>query len=288
MKRIGMVLVLVCGVGLLGHGCGGDDGSSTEDSLAQDVSQDAATDLVDDNGVVDLVPDIPDDSVTDSVDIDQDSGADVEDAGVDTVEDAEVNDSVSDAVEDQVDDDVVVEDFGFEIRLPIEREVLCEEGIPGTGETTETYVDQDWICTFDYEGTGGHVYIQANATGCQVFMSPTPIFTGVGAWWSGGFEAQPVQNSAYDWGGNHHNDSLEFEMLGKRFRYYHSSFGWGWRKCQPMDCIQVTELNGTMVEDGCTQDRTLPAVCQPIAVDGSYDPQFPDNFETCDGDPNFQ
>jgi hypothetical protein len=92
---------------------------------------------------------------------------------------------------------------------------------------------------------------------------------------------------SYDWGGNHHNDAIEFDAAGKHWRAYHSSFGFGWRQCQPMDCLQQTQgVGGTVIEDGCTKERTLPAVCRPIKADGSYD-ALVDSFKPCLGDPNY-
>jgi hypothetical protein len=92
-----------------------------------------------------------------------------------------------------------------------------------------------------------------------------------------------VANLDYNWGGNHHNDSLEFDFGGRHFRGYHSSFGWGWRQCRPMDCLVVTTMTGDPVEDGCTCDRTVPLVCVQVLPDGTW-PALVDTFEVCPGD----
>ena len=93
---------------------------------------------------------------------------------------------------------------------------------------------------------------------------------------------EPLPGAAYDYGGNHNNDLVEFTYEGKTYRYHHSSFGFGWRSCQPMDCAQITE--GDVMDDGCTCDRTHPIVSSPIQQDGTYDPLDVDNFAVCLGD----
>ena len=71
---------------------------------------------------------------------------------------------------------------------------------------------------------------------------------------------------------------------GTSYRYYHSSFGFGWRRCQPMDCVQELRSDG-VVDDGCTPARTRPIVCVEIAEDGT-EPALLDTFEKCLGDPD--
>ena len=93
-----------------------------------------------------------------------------------------------------------------------------------------------------------------------------------------------VSSAQYYWGGNHQNDYITFTYDDKVFKYYHSSFGWGWRTCQEMDCLQVYKKDGTtVIEDGCTSSRTLPVVCRQANADGSFN-DFTDTFAKCAGD----
>jgi hypothetical protein len=177
-----------------------------------------------------------------------------------------------------------VADFGFDVRVPGVHHVECPDGPMGSVSLDQA--DMDWLCTFEGDHQSGHVYVQSNATGCQVFMGPVPLFTSPGAWISMFGQVSKLTGAGYDWGGNHHNDSLEFNHGGRHYRYYHSSFGYGWRACQDMDCAQVYGADGvTLIEDGCTPERTRPIVCKPIKADGSYDPLV-DQFAKCPGDPN--
>ncbi len=55
-----------------------------------------------------------------------------------------------------------------------------------------------------------------------------------------------------------------------------------------MDCLQVYQSQGdAILEDGCTSDRTLPAVCLLVEEGKSYGPaNFVDSFDKCLGDPS--
>jgi len=176
-------------------------------------------------------------------------------------------------------------EFGFTIRLPEVHTVKCEGGMPGFEDSLDQ-LDQDWLCTFDYGDTHGHVYVQATVTSCFVTMSQIPEFEVQGAWISIDGQVEALANAYYDWGGNHQNDYLEFERNGEQFKYYHASFGPGWRACQNMHCLQVKDLNGDFIENGCTTDRTLPAACVQVKEDGTYD-ELVDTFEPCEGDDNY-
>ena len=146
-----------------------------------------------------------------------------------------------------------------------------------------TQLDMDWLCTFEHDGESGYVYLQNNTTSCEDFgMSVGGGFTNVGAWISIDGNVSTLSGGYYDWGGNHHNDSMGFEYNGKKYEYYHSSFGYGWRVCQNMDCINVNAGEDDE-ELGCGSDRTLPIVCVQIKSDGTYE-ELIDNFEKCPGD----
>lgn len=203
----------------------------------------------------------------------------------DTRADGPRTDTLSDALTADLGPSPIVNTFGLNMRIPQERTVPCN-AIQPYDPTELTEQDMDWICTFDHGGQQGYVYLQNNLLDCQIVMSAQGVFTGAGGYISVGGVVTPLQNTGYDWGGNHHNDWLFFDHAGKSYRYYHSSFGFGWRTCQPMDCLQVYPPGGTNPsEDGCTSDRTLPAVCLRVEAGKSYAPtDFADTFQKCPGD----
>jgi hypothetical protein len=117
-------------------------------------------------------------------------------------------------------------------------------------------------------------------------MAVYPTFKIDAAQISVGGQVSSLANAKYDWGGNHHNDALQFDYQGKTYKYYHSSFGFGWRRCQPMDCINIYPVGSTTLEtEGCSSKRTLPEVCVPIKADKAHDPLV-DHFQKCAGDSN--
>ena len=217
----------------------------------------------------DYSDDIQDNELNDEA---NDMNDDFQDENSDAFTD-EINDNVSDETNDS-DSEIPA---GFEVRKPQERTVSCD------GENL-TLLDADWICTFEHKGKSGFVYIQSNMTSCEVIFGANPVFTTAGSWINIDGKISETTGANYDWGGNHHNDFLEFTYSGTKYKYYHSSFGYGWRSCQNMDCIQVGD---PVTEDGCTKERTLPAVCQQVQADGTVG-SFEDSFEPCAGDPNYE
>jgi hypothetical protein len=140
--------------------------------------------------------------------------------------------------------------------------------------------DLDWLCTFTQSEPAGYVYVRLTQTGTeQAGIATVPIYTASLAQISIAGAVSELGNPAYDYGGGHHNDSLQFDFEGSTYEYYHSSFGFGFRACQPMDCINAP---GT---EGCGSDRALPEVCVQIGPDGTHDP-LADNFQKCPGDSN--
>ncbi len=180
-----------------------------------------------------------------------------------------------------------VSSFGFDVRIPQWHTVQCQDPANFTHVLDE--MELDWVCTFDYEGVSGHVYVQSKPVGCTVLMGPMPDFETQAAYLSVDGEVSSLQNVVYEWGGNHANDSLSFDYQDRRLKYYHSSFGFGWRTCQPMDCMQVfaSAQEEEPAEDGCTMERTIPVVCSQILEDGSFD-ELVDNFAPCPGDANYE
>jgi len=144
--------------------------------------------------------------------------------------------------------------------------------------------DEDWLCTFHQAGQAGYVYVRSSATSAQCLMSLTPVYTTQSAQISIDGTVTSLVNAQYNFGGNHHNDSLSFDYQGKTYKYYHSSFGFGWRQCQAMDCINVYAVGTTTLQtEGCASSRTLPEICVTIKADGTHD-ALVDTFKKCLGD----
>jgi len=224
--------------------------------------------------------DSTDDSQTET---DSDSAADA-DTDTDTDSDTDTDgdaDTDGDTDGDTDSGEPIENEWGFSMRLPRTRTLTCVD------EDDNEYMwdteDADWLCTFEHGGKKGVLYVQNTPVVCVTATSEQAVYAGSFAqlWMEGGLQA--AQSPLYDWGGNHRNDSLDFAYEGVRYRYYHSSFGFGWRACQNMDCLQVLNDDLTVVEDGCTCDRTLTAVCTRIGTDGTFD-QLVDTFEVCPGD----
>lgn len=174
--------------------------------------------------------------------------------------------------------------FGFFYRNPSTQTVMCTD-YEGNENEVE-FVDQDFVCTIEYGDVSGYIYFQATAVDCELVFSEMPIYNTTG-WISLDGEVSPLESPAYDFGGGHHNDFFTFGFEGVYYKYYHSSFGYGWRACQNMDCIQITDSEGVVSEDGCTHERTIPIVCSMINSDGTFDDLI-DNFDYCPGDPNVE
>ena len=163
-------------------------------------------------------------------------------------------------------------------------------GTSGGGEFGFAYrrpgpTDVDWLCTFRQAGVSGHVYARFDQTGTMMAgIATIPVYATALAQLSVGGVISDLANAQYDYGGGHHNDSLRFDHQGKSYKYYHSSFGFGFRACQPMDCISVYAPGATAAEgDGCTSARALPETCVRIKSDGTHDP-LTDRFMKCPGD----
>jgi len=178
--------------------------------------------------------------------------------------------------------EVVANQWGFPMRRPANHQLACDSEFVDKLDA----MDADWLCTFAQGGVTATVYTASTPTECVVTLGGYPAFGSNSGWLARDGEAlAPLTEVEYDWGGNHHNDSVNFTWNGKSYRYYHSSFGFGFRSCHAMDCLQVRDASGTLIEDGCTTDRTLPIVCQPIAADGTWQ-ALVDQFQRCNGDPN--
>jgi hypothetical protein len=172
-----------------------------------------------------------------------------------------------------------VKEYEFDIRLPQPHTMPC----PGSYVTTRTQLDTDWLCTFEYGGTSGYIYVQATPVSCR-FGSYKAIFELESRiWLSIAGEVHQLTNAAYNWGGGHHLDSVTFEWEQRKFTYGHSSLRYA-RTCQSMDCATVSAVDGTLIEDGCTAERRLPVACVPILSDGTHRPLV-DTFAPCVNNP---
>lgn len=143
----------------------------------------------------------------------------------------------------------------------------------------------DWLCTFNDGDESGHVYVQLTQTGtAQIGLGEVPVYSADLSQISIEGTVSALSEVEYDYGGGHHNDSLTLDYAGKSHRYYHSSFGFGFRSCQNMDCRNVHALGTTTIEtEGCATDRRLPEVCVTIRADGTHD-ALTDEFMKCPGD----
>ena len=209
------------------------------------------------------------------------------DSGGGTADTTQSDTTTTDTAVTDTSEDTVPNDLGFTIRYPQSHTIPCPALAPEFPIEDLVTPDADWLCTFDYGAASGYVYIRATPTSCVVSFSGTPVYEDCAGWIALDGVVSPVTAAGYDWGGNHHNDSLTFTWDGERFDLDHSSFGWGWRACQNPDCVVVRDGAGAILEDGCTKERTLPAVCQRIGTDGTWG-SFEDTFEPCAGDPNYQ
>ena len=152
--------------------------------------------------------------------------------------------------------------------------------VPGTHDIDGTAArDADHVCTLSIDGHDAVVYVRATPTSLGGAMFPIPVYDDVAGFL---FEADQVTEVAatYDYGGNHNNDFLSITLGAVRYTWDHSSYGYGFRDCQPPDCLKREE--GIAFQDGCQPERTLPEAC--IEVTNPLSPLV-DSFAVCPGDP---
>ena len=175
----------------------------------------------------------------------------------------------------------------FEIRKPKGHVLPCEVPWGGEGEfMRDTLSQHDVICTYDYNGEKGFLYVQLTPISCGGGMSITPGRYNVdkAEFYVDGKFAD-VSDVDYEWGSNHHVEKLWFTYKENVFLYSQSTMGWGGRPCQNMDCLKVFESDGkTYVENGCNE-RSLPIVCRNINSKGEVVSDFTDTYKVCEGDP---
>ena len=177
----------------------------------------------------------------------------------------------------------------FEMRVPKRDAYTCEEKVNwGDRVFTGTFSQNDFVCTYDYDGEKGFLYVQLNPTSCGLALSLIPGYDVEKAEFYVNGKFADVSDVKYEWGGNHHVQKLWFTYKGKVFRYGQSSLGWGGRPCQGMDCLNVFESDKkTYVVNGCDEQRSIPIVCNGVNPDKQIEEQvfdFTDKFEVCEGD----
>ncbi len=177
----------------------------------------------------------------------------------------------------------------FEMRVPKLDAYTCEEKTNwGDRVFTGTFSQIDLVCTYDYDGEKGFLYVQLNPISCGLALSLIPGYGVEKAEFYVNGKFADVSDVKYEWGGNHHLQKLWFTYKDKVFRYGQSSLGWGGRPCQEMDCLNVYESDKkTYVANGCDEQRSIPIVCNGVDPDKQIEEQifdFTDKFEVCDGD----
>jgi hypothetical protein len=158
------------------------------------------------------------------------------------------------------------QEYGFTLRKPGEKQL-------------------DWLCTFHSGDDSGYVYVRLLQTGTKsTGLASTPVYEAELAQISLNGAVVALENAKYDYGGGHHNDALSFDRGEETHTYYHSSFGFGFRSCQAMDCRNVYALGTTTLRaEGCTSARSLPEVCVSVEADGTHAALI-DEFMKCPGD----
>ena len=170
----------------------------------------------------------------------------------------------------------------FDIRVPNQKAIHCED--KGAYTSFEKDVEEsDLICSFKYKDEEGFVYVQNNPIKC-VGSDLYPVYEVHKAEFYVNGSMQEISNVSFHGGGNHGIYGIEFTYNGKVFKYDYSTMGMGGRPCQDVDCMQVYDADGkTIVEDGCTEERTLPIVCRPAREDGTF-ASFVDTYHVCRND----
>lgn len=250
MYRIAWMVLLFCGLGI-----GACSSSSTDGK--DDGGNDAA---VDDSATTDALPE----------------------------EDSSLPDAQSDALPDVLSDgftgDASLEDWV--IREP--ESVQCklvekDPGFPDPGDYMN-YRQTDLVCTFDYNGLNGLIYVQDTPLECK----HTAV---VGRWVTKsktdlslikiGDQVDYLENAFYEYGGQHMRDRLTFDYRGVRFVYYHvcgDGNNMAYSTKNP-NCAMIKDTDGKMLDNGCTPERTRPIVCKEVDENGQYDETMTDNYK---------
>ena len=171
----------------------------------------------------------------------------------------------------------------FDTRVPNQEALFCMDSTAYT--VFKRYVEEkDLICSFEYDGDEGFVYVQSNPTKC-IGSELTPVYDVHKAEFFVNGSKQEITDVKYYGGGSHGTYSIRFTYKGKVFDYGYSTMGMGGRPCQDVDCMNVYEADGkTLVQNGCVKrERSLPVVCRHAKKDGTFS-SFEDTYHICESD----
>ena len=171
----------------------------------------------------------------------------------------------------------------FDTRVPNQEALFCMDSTAYT--VFKRYVEEkDLICSFEYDGDEGFVYVQSNPTKC-IGSELTPVYEVHKAEFFVNGSKQEITDVKYYGGGSHGTYSIRFIYKGKVFDYGYSTMGMGGRPCQDVDCMNVYETDGkTLVQNGCVnRERSLPVVCRHAKKDGTFT-SFEDTYHICEYD----
>ena len=171
----------------------------------------------------------------------------------------------------------------FDTRVPNQEALFCMDSTAYT--VFKRYVEEkDLICSFEYDGDEGFVYLQSNPTKC-IGSELTPVYDVHKAEFFVNGSKQEITDVKYYGGGSHGTYSIRFTYKGKVFDYGYSTMGMGGRPCQDVDCMNVYEADGkTLVQNGCVnRERSLPVVCRHAKKDGTFT-SFEDTYHICEYD----
>ena len=171
----------------------------------------------------------------------------------------------------------------FDTRVPNQEALFCMDSSAYT--VFKRYVEEkDLICSFEYDGEEGFVYVQSNPTKC-IGSELTPVYDVHKAEFFVNGSKQEITDVKYYGGGSHGTYSIRFTYKGKVFDYGYSTMGMGGRPCQDVDCMNVYEADGkTLVQNGCVKrERSLPVVCRHAKKDGTFS-SFEDTYHICESD----
>ena len=171
----------------------------------------------------------------------------------------------------------------FDTRVPNQEALFCMDSTAYT--VFKRYVEEkDLICSFEYDGDEGFVYVQSNPTKC-IGSDLTPVYDVHKAEFFVNGSKQEITDVKYYGGGAHGTYSIKCAYKGKVFDYGYSTMGMGGRPCQDVDCMNVYEADGkTLVQNGCVKrERSLPVVCRHAKKDGTFT-SFEDTYHICESD----
>lgn len=159
--------------------------------------------------------------------------------------------------------------------------VLCNE------EDGIHYPQIDHVCTYDYDGVKGLIYVQATPKFCwAISKGKTPVNASIDlALIKIGDTVDELDKVTYEYDGNHFADRLTFDYKNVRFVYSHASVNGAYMSCQNMNCAIIKDTEGKLIDNGCRPQRTRPIVCERVAEDGTYDESMKDTYVVCPGDP---